>query len=230
LICSLAAGLQAHGSARGEENSQKGDLQSVPTNFELLKMTIEEAIDEVCDRLSSLQPMALEVGSQSGAAGNWLVEQVLVENLLARDYRVIIPGSHDPDAGTLDAGMPDSLSAIMEETDADPGSLRYRIVTLDLDYPSSRRKHLFGPRLVERQVRLHLLFRLSRANGEVVWTEEARRIGGDWISANQLNLAEKEPLSIVSPRLRADAWGRFGEPVLLTAAVGGLIYLFYSTQ
>jgi hypothetical protein len=178
-------------------------------------MTLEEAIDEVCDRLPLHEPKRLCLKPQSESPGNWLVEQVLVEKLLGRDYRVVIP---------------DNLAARSQDVCAQADILRYRIVTLDLDYPSSRRKHLFGSRLVERRVRMQLHFRLSRPGGEVVWAGDAQRTGGDWISAAQLPVVEQESVSFVSPRLRADGWGRFAEPALLTAVIGGMIYFFYSTQ
>lgn len=195
---------------------EKGiDSEVIPTNFELLRLVVEEAIEEVCDRLPSHETKLLHLGSESDAPGNWLVERALIQSLRRRSYRVIVP---------------DTSCAQPNMANAGPELLRYRLMDLNLLYPASRRKHLFGSRLIERQVRLHLLLQLNREDGEVLWTGEAKRTGGDWIPAKKLEYAEQEPLPFISPQLKADGWSRFAEPALLSVVIGGLIYLFYSTQ
>jgi hypothetical protein len=208
LICCFISGTWIDSAPAADSSSPGNSQEEHPTNLRLLKRILEEAIEEVCDRLSSheFSTFCLESGPELN--GRWLVDQVLAERLLARDYRVVFR---------------DSLSAETADLCSRAGSLRYRIVRLDLDYVSSRRTHLFGPRQVEREVQLDLLFRLSRATGEVVWTGEIKRIGGDWILFRDLPQAEE-------PHLETDGWGRLAEPAILTAVVGGLIFLFYSTQ
>jgi hypothetical protein len=215
LICSFFSGAWIDGVLTAETVSPESDQGEHPTNLRLLKIILEEAIEEVCDRLSSHEFSTFCLESPSDLNGRWMVDQILTERLLARGYRVVFR---------------DSLSNETEELCARAGFLRYRIVQMDLDYVSSRRRHLFGPRLVERAVQLDLLFRLSRASGEVVWAGEMKRTGGDWIALRDLPLIEQASPPFLSPRLEIDGWGRLAEPALLTAAVGGLIYLFYSTQ
>lgn len=214
LICLFIWGVRISG-ARAEESSSENDRGEHPTNLWLLKSTLEEAIEEVCDRLSSheLSTFCLEPSAERN--GRWLVDQVLTECLLARGYRVVFPDSLPNESAELCAGA---------------GFLRYRIVRLNVDYVTSRRKHLFGPRLVKREAQIDLFLRLSRAAGEVIWTGQIRRTGGDWIPSRDLPPAEQASPPFLSPRLETDGWGRLAEPVLLTAIVGGLIYLFYSTQ
>jgi hypothetical protein len=202
----------ANGAEGSPEGSDQGDN---PTNLGLLKTTLEEAIEQVCDRLSSHEYTTICLQSRPDEDGRWLVEQVLAGQLLARGYRTILT---------------DSLSRRYPEICSDAGILRYRIVQLDLDYASTRRQHLFGPRLVERKVQLSLFFQLSRPSGELVWTDAVKKTGGDWIPQKDLPLVEQESISFLSPRLKSDGWGRLAEPILLTAAIGGLIYLFYATQ
>ena len=215
LICSLLSGAWTNGALSAEPSSPESDQGEHPTNFRLLKRTVEEAIEEVCDRLSSHEFSTFCLESPPDLDGRWLIDEVLTERLLARGYRVIFP---------------DSLSAETAEICSQAGFLRYRIVRMNLDYVSSRRKRLFGPRLVERKTQLDLFFRLSRASGEVIWAAEINKTGGDWISRKELPRMEQESPPFISPRLEPDGWGRLAEPALLTAAVGGLIYLFYSTQ
>jgi len=202
----------ADGSSSESDQSNRGEH---PTNLRLLRITLEEAIEEVCDRLSSHEFSTFCLESGPELDGRWLIDQVLAERLLNRDYRVVFQ---------------DSLSTEAGEPCARAGFLRYRIVRLSLDYVSSRRKHFFGPRLVEREVRLDLYFRLSRATGEVVWTGEVERISGDWVSSRDLPRVEQASPNFLSPHLETDGWGRLAEPALLTAAIGGIIFLFYSTQ
>jgi len=215
LIGWLIPGIRIDGAGAAEPSPAEIDQGGHPTNLRLLQRTAEEAIEEVCDRLSShgLSTICLEPPSDLG--GRWLIDQILTERLLAGGYRVVLP---------------DSLSSQAEEVRSRAGFLRYRIVRMDLDYVSSRRKHLFGPRLVQREVRLDLFFRLSRAAGEIIWAGEVNKTGGDWIPMRDLPRVERGSPPFLSPRLKPDGWGRLAEPALLTAAVGGLIYLFYSTQ
>ena len=215
LICFFFSGVRTPGALAAEPSSQRSDQGEHSTNLRLLKSTLEEAIEEVCDRLSSYEFDTFCLEPPSDLDGRWLVDQVLTECLLDRGYRVIFP---------------DSLSTEAAALCSQAGSLRYRIVHLNLNYASCRRKHLFGPRLVKREVLLDVMFRLSRATGEVVWADEIKRTGGDWIPSRVLPQAEQASPPFLSPRLETDGWGRLAEPVLLTAVVGGLIYLFYSTQ
>jgi len=211
LLLAWILGMSLGSAARGDQSSLEGESQVVPSNFGLLKQTVEEAIEDVCGRLPLHQLDTLCLGCEWEAPGNWLVERALVEHLRSRGHQVIV--------------LDNPLGACARET-----TLRYRLVDLDLIYPSSHRKHIFGPRMVERKVHLHVLLSLSSANGAVLWTGEVQRSPGDWISDKDLPQAERETVSFVSPRLKADSWGRFAEPALLTAVAGGLIYLFYSTQ
>jgi hypothetical protein len=215
LIGSLIPGIWIDGARAAEPSPAEIDRGGHPTNLRLLKRTAEEAIEEVCDRLSShgLSTICLEPPSELD--GRWLIDQILTERLLAEGYRVVLS---------------DSLSAQEKEIRSGAGFLGYRIVRMHLDYISSRRKHLFGPRLVQREVRLNLFFRLSRAAGEIIWAGEINTTGGDWVPMRELPRVERESPAFLSPRLEPDGWGRLAEPALLTAAVGGLIYLFYSTQ
>ncbi|MCK4272166.1 hypothetical protein KAX22_05925 [bacterium] len=212
-IC--AFGLGFFSMAWGDGPAKEANPAAVPTNLGLLRLAVEEAIDELCDRLPLHEPKVLYLHSESIAPGNWLVELALIQSLQRRDCRVLLP---------------DSSASTSHAICSDGQFLRYRVADLDLVYPASRRKHLFGPRMVKRQVHLHLIFLLSKKDGEVLWAGEAQRTSGDWIPAKELAAVQRESVPFISPRLKTDGWGRFAEPALLTAAVGGLIYLFYNSQ
>jgi hypothetical protein len=211
----FALGLGLFSTAQGDGLAEGGEQEPISTNFDLLRRVVEEAIDEACDRLPLHEPEVFCLGHDAEAPGNWLVEGALIRSLRQRDHQVLLPD-------TSQAQSPPACIGLL--------TLRYRLVELNLLYPASRRKHLFGPRLVKRLARLHLFLRLKKENGEVLWTGEAQQAREDWIPAKMLSVVELKPLPFISPRLKPDGWGRFAEPVLLSAAVGGLIYLFYSTQ
>jgi len=214
-ISIFAFGLGFLSTAQGGVSSKAANEGSFPTNFELLRLTVEEAIEEMCDRLPLLEPKILCLGRESEVPGNWLVEHTFIQSLRRRSFRVMAPD-------TLGA-QPHSACTGLER-------LSYRVVDLDLLYIGSRRKHLFGPQLVEREARLHLFVYLEKDDGEVLWTGEAQRTKGDWVPAKMLSQVQREPVPFISPELKPDGWGRFAEPALLSAVVGGLIYLFYTTQ
>jgi len=201
--------------AYGDGLPNEADQQTALTNLGLLRLTVEEAIEGACDRLPLLKPKTLCLRSESDAPGNWMVEHALVQSLQPRNFRVFIP---DTSGEQSKAGCRDRTV------------LRYRVVDLDLHYTTTRRKHLFGPQLVARQVHLHILLRLDGQDGEVLWTEEVEGTKEDWILAKMQDVVEREPLPFTPPQLKTDGWNRLAEPALLSAVVGGLIYLFYSTQ
>jgi hypothetical protein len=201
--------------AYGDDFSNEADQEAVLTNSGLLRLTVEEAIEGVCDRLPLLEPKVLCLSPESDAPGNWMVEHALIQSLHRRSFRILIP---------------DTSGGLSNTTCEDEAILRYRLMDLNLLYPSVQRKHLFGPRFVARQARLNVLLRLDGSEGEVLWTEEVRGTREDWIPAKMLAAVEQEPISFISPQLKADGWNRFAEPALLSAVVGGLIYLFYATQ
>lgn len=211
----FAFGLGFLSLALGESLSKEVDSETTPTNFGLLRLALEEAIEEMCDRLPLHEQKVLCLDPQADAPENWLVEHVLIQSLRRRGCIVVLSDTSEVQGHTACFGRQ---------------VLRYRVVDLDLLYPASRRKHLFGPRFVERQAHLHLFFRLDKDDGQVLWAGEAQRTKGDWIPIKMLDHVEQESVPFISPRLKADNWGRFAEPALLTTVVGGLIYLFYATQ
>jgi hypothetical protein len=214
-ISIFAFGLGLHSTAQGEEPSKTADPGTFPTNLELLRLAVEEAIEKVCDRLPSHEPKIICLRRESQVPGNWLVEHAFSQSLLRRNFRVLAP---------------DTLGVQPRPACAGREILHYRVVDLDLLYPTSRRKHLFGPLLVHREARLHVFLHLDRDNGEILWTGEAQHTKGDWLPAKMLEYVEGESVPFISPQLKPDGWGRFAEPALLSAVVGGLIYLFYTTQ
>jgi hypothetical protein len=214
-ISIFAFGLGFLSTAQGEGPSKIANQGTFPTNLELLKLAVEEAIEEVCDRLPLHEPKIICLGRESEVPGNWLVEHAFSQSLLRRSFRVLVP---------------DTLGAQPHPACTGQEILYYRVVDLDLIYLSSRRKHLFGPLLVHREARLRLLMHLGKDDGEILWTGEAQRTKEDWVPAKMLEYVEGESLPFISPQLKPDGWSRIAEPALLSAVVGGLIYLFYTTQ
>jgi hypothetical protein len=211
-ICIFVLGLGFSSAAWCDSPSKPTDPHVFPTNFGLLRLTVDEAIEEMCDRLPLHEAKILCLNPESEAPGNWLVERAFLKSLRRKDVRVM---------------MPDSSGAT---ACAARSRLSYRVVDLDLIYSNSRRRYPFAPRLVQREVRVHFLLKLNSVDGEILWEDETERSGGDWIPVKDLPYAEREGPPFISPRLKVDGWGRYVEPALLTAVVGGLIYLFYTTQ
>lgn len=118
-----------------------------------------------------------------------------------------------------------------------PGSLPagtvvdLRILEFGIGYPDAGRRLLFGP------------LRFTRVGGVSVqasWLEgpegrfrrlaNAERHRVDRLSGSQRALVEGASYPFAPPLLQAPSLGRYIEPVVVTAIIGSLVYLFYTNQ
>jgi hypothetical protein len=109
--------------------------------------------------------------------------------------------------------------------------LFYRIIDLKLDYPQTYRKGFLKEKLVTRRAVANLSFREENpTTGKVVWLKRGRLERTDVVRKSAIKSLNNQSYPFLSPSLSGDPMNKYLEPALLTAVVGGVIYLFFANR
>ena len=184
--------------------------EPVATNMDLLVETATAAVDEVIHKLDAGEvgltaddPILIEAKSTHDA--NWLVEHLLVEEMLGRGFEV-----------SLD-------SSSVEGVDA---RLSYRIIDLGIMGWSG----LMGDS-IKRECRVTVNLRVSRfVDGKVLWQHEVSRRVSDQIPKRRLDVLQNSRYEFANTELEEQSWGKFVEPAIVSTLLGTLVYLFFSNR
>jgi hypothetical protein len=153
--------------------------------------------------------------------GDDLLEAILAERLTRMGLVVHM--------GSLVAAVEDSAGG--EAPSSDMPVLEYRILELKVDYPSARRRHYVGRKEMERLAQVHVHLRLLEGPERVVrWAGTAERSYRDIVPFSLVKSLRSEGFGFTDPETEDRKWDRVLEPVIATAIVGGLIFLFYSNK
>lgn len=177
------------------------------TNLEFVTDAVARAVGDAVSGLD-LAGQGQDAGpvliqAQAGHSANWLFEHILVEELLRRGLAV-----------TLDSAAVDGASP----------RLSYRVADLEVSGSSGL---LHGS--VSRRCRVLVSLGYSR-NAETVWTGEGRAEAADRVSARELDALQDSRYDFARTELEKRTWGRYVEPVIVTAVLGSLVYLFFSNR
>jgi len=181
----------------------------VLTNMDLVVGTLGQAVDQA---LGQLEAQALErgqvlvLGPQGKHAATWLVDHLLAEGLLARGFAVTL------DSAAAPAGAP---------------RLSYRILDLGI----TGRANLWGGQF-HRESRVSLVLQLSGGGpGEPLdWQGEVAGRLADRVPKDRLPILQDAAFDFAKVEVQRQSWGKFVEPVIVSAVLGGLIHLFFSNR
>lgn len=186
-------------------------VSAVPvlTNMDLVVGTVEQAVDQALGQLETQvveRDQLLLVVPQGKHAATWLVDHLLAEGLLARGFAVTL------DSATAPAGTP---------------RLSYRI----LDLGVTGRSSLWGDQF-HRDSRVYLILQLSgSATGAPLdWQGEVAGHLADRVPKDRLPLLQDTAYDFAKIEVQRQSWGKFVEPVIVSAVLGGLIHLFFSNR
>ena len=190
-----------------------GVQKTVPSNLELLREALSQAAEEAiesCPPGSLLSPVSLSAEDENEA--NWLVESVFTEELTERGLGVL------------------SGQQLKEEQVPLPKTeLFYKILQLQISYSSHRRHRLPGTKWVTRLAQVKIAVQLASA-GKVVWLDDIDTFIEDEFPRKSLSWMEDDSYSFTKAELKERNWNKLLEPAIVSAVVGGLVYLFYSSR
>jgi hypothetical protein len=199
IVSSFCISLLASASAGAGELS---------TNIDLVVATARQAVR---DGLADLDSAGEELSwhgrvlllPQEETEENWIVEHLLLEELLSRGFEV-----------TLDSTASGS----------DGAELSYRIVDLSVTGSSG----ILGGR-IERRCRLTLALRLT-SGGELRWQTEAMSEIADFVPKSRIEVLQSSSYDFADTELEEKNWGKFVEPIIVSAVLGSLIYIFFTNR
>jgi hypothetical protein len=187
--------------------------ENPPTNEEFLRETLRSLFSETFTDFPRSNSDLLRLKAEEDRPENWLVENELIAYLLSLNYQV----------GLSDI---DSISDFPESK-----LLFYRIIDLKLDYPQTYRKGFLKEKLVTRRAEVNLSLREENpATGKVIWLKRGRLEKTDVVRKSAIKSLNNQSYPFLSPSLSGDPMNKYLEPALLTAVVGGVIYLFFANR
>ncbi len=187
--------------------------ENPPSNEEFLRESTRSLLRRAFVDFPKTTSKLLFLKAEKEHPANWLLEGELIRHLRSLNYQVALHSEKLPDN--------------WEES----WSLFYRIIKMRMDYPRIKRKGFLGERMVVRYAGLNLSFRLEdNATGKVLWTRREKQSNSDLIKMKMIKSLNNQSYPFLSPSLPEDSYGRFIEPALVIAVVGGLVYLFFANR
>lgn len=180
------------------------------TNLELTQRALDDAAGRVLEGLPPLDPRRLILREEGESEGGWMVESTLAQHLKRRGWEVVL----DEPLTSPDAG----------------GVVSYRVIDLGVVYGRKHRKGILGKSFVERHARAELSILLTKLpSGDVLWVDQVRGEARDEVSEDELKVLKGDSFTLNPEELKKENRSLL-EPMIVTALVGVLIYLFYSTK
>jgi hypothetical protein len=209
LMIVMIGGMAPSGLAQDKITLQ----ENPPTNEEFLRETLRSLFTETFSDFPKSTSDLVVLKAEEDRPENWLVEDELAAYLLSLNYQV---GLSTIDS---DSGLPESKW------------LFYRIIDLKLDYPEAYRKGFLKEKLVTRRAVINLSLREEEpTTGKVIWLKRGRLEKTDVVRKSVIKSLNNQSYPFLSPSLPGDPLNKYLEPALLTAVVGGVIYLFFANR
>lgn len=192
-----------------------------PTNLQIIALVAQTAIER------ALRTVPLDSGSHvtlapaEGHPLNFMVEHAVLRELSRRRISATVRRSVVPD---------DSL-AVLALAERDP-LLEYQLASARITYLRLVGGYVLPSRVkIERQglVEGGLVMR-DPATSRVLWTSDAGANLVDLVPRGQLRLVEDDRYSDLKGTVPERNLGRYTEPLVVAAVVGGLIVLFFQNR
>jgi hypothetical protein len=206
ILLSLAMSLFLFRSGWAEEPKSNEDfLREVI--IQSLNQSVSEAIPQMKDTV-----YLKEEGEHPAL---WLLREELVSYLMQNKREVFLFDS-------TKINPPFSQNASI---------LKYHLTELKITYPKAERRGFLGKRIITREGKVNVFFYLVNAtNNEIVWQTGVEYKKLDKIDIDALKSAENKNFSFLCTDLPSSATRKYIEPALVTAVVGGLVYIFFANR
>ncbi len=209
LMIVMIGGITSSGLAQEKTTPQ----ENPPTNEEFLRETLRSLFAKTFTDFPKSTSDFLRLKAEEDRPENWLVEDELAAYLLSLNYQVSLA------AMDSDSVLPESKW------------LFYRIIDLKLDYPETYRKGFLKEKLVTRRAVVNLSLREENpTTGKIIWIKRESEEKTDVVRKSAIKSLNNQSYPFLSPSLSGDPINKYLEPALLTAVVGGVIYLFFANR
>jgi len=218
-VCLALGGVSGAVSVRAAE--------AVASNLDLMTQLTAQVVDELYKKFQgSLDGRALTLRPFASGETYVFVENVFASELTSRGVTVLEPQA--PGSAPAPGGNPAADPA----TPAGDGYvLGFQTIAFGIAYADVYRSHMVGGKQVRRRADVRLMVTLSdAASGRVLWVGEAARNHEDEFEHGDAARIEQGTYQFARPAMPSSGWGRYAEPVFVTAIIVGLIYLFFSNQ
>ena len=179
------------------------------TDVDLVILTASAAVESGVASLDASRDSVnwdppLLVVAQEKHAANWIVEHLLLEQMLVRGTQTVV-----------DSALSTSATR-----------LAYRIVDLNIRGYSG----LIGSS-ASRECRITIALRLSdEGDGAVLWQHESDGHRQDRVPKTQLEALSNEDYNFADIELEQRSWGRIAEPAIVSGVLGSVVYFFFSNR
>ena len=182
---------------------------AVTTDVDLVVQAASVAVDNGVANLDASRDSVtwqspLLMVAQEKHEANWIIEHLLIEQMLSRGTTVVLDSTGSTSASRLS----------------------YRIVDLNVRGSSG----LMGSS-VSRECRITTALRLSReSDGVVLWQDESSGHQGDRVSKTHLDALNNDDYGFADTPIEKRSWGKIAEPAIVSAVLGSLVYFFFSNR
>lgn len=182
-----------------------------PTNLDLMTGLGNQVVEDIIGKINPPDVQGIRVRLIPGGTGEeyQLLDHVFTTILEQRGIETVHGAQ----------GVGDSLYA-----------LDYKVPVFRLSYPKVYRSHLIGGKKVKREANLRVTAKLLSNTGDVVWIGESVAEASDRFSHGDLPRIQEGSYEFVQPEMPDSGWGKIVEPVLVSAIIVGMVYLFFSNQ
>jgi hypothetical protein len=181
-----------------------------PTNLDLMTQLGNQVIKDIFGKFDSdVRGVRVQLAPDGNTEEYKLLEDIFTQLLEDRGVEMVY--------GAQSAN--DSLYKI-----------DYKIPVFRLSYPKVYRSHLIGGKKVKREANLKMKAKLISGGGDVLWIGESSAEQSDQFPHGELARVQEGSYSFVTPEMPGSVWGKVVEPVLVSAIIVGMVYLFFSNQ
>ncbi len=191
--------------------------EPVKDNIEVMKLVTTQAIEEILARFPPhLETPRLVLAPYAKDEVYDFMTNVFSQTLTERGYK------------TFTAGRAKGQD---QNTQGQKLRLEYHALDFGLRYPKIYRSYLIGGKVVERRAKVKIVAKLlDPSDDSIVWIGESEKTYEDDFPFSMIDEVEAGKFEWVKPPRKNTNWGKLVEPVVVSAIIVGLIYLFFSNQ
>jgi len=132
-------------------------------------------------------------------------------------------------------GLAEAFKAMGVNVSVGPGAswavLGYDILGLEFEYKKGKSRGFLRQHMIKRALDARIRVTATQAMDGAIVAQEDISVGySDEIDPAAVELAKSPDIPELAPRAQGSGWARIVEPVVVTAAVGGLVYLFFANR